>query len=237
MNLAIFDVDGTLADTSPIDAQCYVRAVSDELGVDLTDAKWSDFTSVTDSGISVEIFQRYLDRTPSAAELVALQRRFRDLLAEAARRQPDAFTEVAGAAAVLRRLRAEAEWSIAIATGSWQACAAVKLRAAGLAIDGIPAAFADDGTAREAIITTVLARARTAYRREHFGRVVSIGDAPWDVQTARRLGLPFIGVCAHGDPSALHRQGASHVIRDFTDVDVLRRALVEARVPASAPGT
>lgn len=234
MNLAIFDVDGTLADTSPIDAQCYVRAVSDELGVDLTDAKWSDFTSVTDSGISVEIFQRYLGRTPSEAELTALRFRFRDLLAAAAHRQHGAFAEVAGAAAALRRLRAGTEWAVAIATGSWQACAAVKLRAAGLDIAAIPAAFADDGTAREAIVTTVLARARETYRRPHFDRVVSIGDAPWDVQTARRLGLPFIGICAHGDPAVLREQGVSHVLIDFTDTDVLLHALVEARVPTEA---
>ena len=60
--------------------------------------------------------------------------------------------------------------------------------------------------------------------------IVSVGD----VQAARRLRLPFVAVCIHGDSSALRQGGVSHVIDDFTDGDVLRRALLEARVPAGA---
>jgi phosphoglycolate phosphatase-like HAD superfamily hydrolase len=232
MHLAIFDIDGTLANTSPVDARCYVRAVADELGVDLREAKWSDFTFVTDSGISVQVFERYLGRAPAAAELMRLQQRFHDLLAQAAREHPEAFTEVPGASHALRRLQADPQWAIAIATGSWRACALVKLTAAGLSIDGIPAAFADDGLAREDILTAAQARAQEAHGHARFSRVVSIGDAPWDVQTARRLGLPFIGVQAHADAIALDEWGASHVLHDFTDFDLLRRCLVEARVPA-----
>jgi len=239
MQLAIFDIDGTLANTNPVDAQCYVRAVKDELGVDLRDARWSDFTFVTDSGISVQVFERYLGRAPAAAELLQLQQRFRDLLAQAARDQPESFSEVAGASQALHRLRHDPHWTVAIATGSWHACALVKLAAAGLDIDGIPAAFADDGLAREDILTTAQARAqaraRDGYRQESFSRVVSIGDAPWDVQTARRLGLPFIGVQAHHDAVALEEWGASHVLRDFTDYALLLRCLADARVPVEVP--
>jgi phosphoglycolate phosphatase-like HAD superfamily hydrolase len=231
MQLAIFDIDGTLANTNPVDAQCYVRAVKDELGVDLRNARWSDFTFVTDSGISVQVFERYLGRAPSTAELLQLQQRFRDLLAQAARDRPESFSEVAGASQALRRLREDPHWTVAIATGSWRACALVKLAAAGLNIDGIPAAFADDGLAREDILTAAQARARDAHRQESFSRVVSIGDAPWDAQTAWRLGLPFIGVRAHRDAVALEEWGASHVLRDFTDFDLLRRYLAEAQVP------
>jgi phosphoglycolate phosphatase-like HAD superfamily hydrolase len=235
MQLAIFDVDGTLANTNPVDAQCYVRAVKDELGVDLRNARWSDFTFVTDSGISVQVFERYLGRAPSTAELWQLQQRFRDLLLQAARDQPESFSEVAGASQALRRLREDPRWTVAIATGSWRSCALVKLAAAGLNIDGIPAAFADDGLAREDILATAQARARDAYRQESFSRVVSIGDAPWDVQTARRLGLPFVGVRAHREAVALDEWGASHVLRDFTDYDLLLRCLAGARVPVEVP--
>ncbi len=109
----------------------------------------------------------------------------------------------------------------------------MKLRAAGLDIDDIPAAFADDGLAREDILNAAQARALEAHGQTRFARVVSIGDAPWDVQAARRLGLPFIGVQAHRGAVALEAWGASHVLRDFTDVDLLRRYLTEARVPAA----
>lgn len=237
MQLAIFDIDGTLANTNPVDARCYVRAVKDELDVDLRNAKWSDFTFVTDSGISVQIFERYLGRAPAAAELLRLQLRFRDLLAQAAREHPGSFSEVPGAAQALHRLRRDPDWAVAIATGSWRACALVKLQAAGLNIDSIPAAFADDGLAREDILTAAQARAQAAHGQARFSRVVSIGDAPWDVQTARRLGLPFIGVRAHRDAVALEEWGASHVLQDYTDFDLLLRCLVEARVPAPRPAS
>lgn len=235
MQLAIFDIDGTLANTNPVDARCYVRAVRDELGIDLSTAKWSDFTFVTDSGISVQVFERHLGRAPAAGELLRLQQRFRDLLAEAARAQPESFSEVPGASQALRRLRSDPEWVVAIATGSWRACALVKLAAAGLDIDGIPAAFADDGLAREDILNAAQARALRAHGHDRFTRVVSIGDAPWDVQTARRLGLPFIGVRAHPEAVALDAWGASHVLADFTDVDLLLRCLAEAQVPVDHP--
>jgi phosphoglycolate phosphatase-like HAD superfamily hydrolase len=232
MQLAIFDVDGTLANTNPVDAQCFVRAVAEELGVDLRTAKWSDFTYVTDSGITLQIFQRHFGRAPLAEEVSRLQRRFRDLLAESAQRQPESFTAVAGAASALQRLVRDRDWTVAIATGSWQACASVKLQAAGIDIAGIPAAFADDGIAREEILAAAQARACTAHRVARFHRVVSIGDAPWDVRAARRLGLPFAGVRAHGDPAELREGGASHVLRDFTDFNLLLRTLAEAQVPA-----
>ena len=231
MQLAIFDIDGTLANTNPVDARCYVRAVHDELGVDLSNARWSDFTFVTDSGISVQVFERHLGRAPAAAELLRLQQRFHDLLAQAARERPESFSEVPGASRALRRLRDDPEWAVAIATGSWRACAVVKLHAAGLDIDDIPAAFADDGLAREDILNAAQARALEVHGQTRFARVVSIGDAPWDVQAARRLGLPFIGVRAHRDAAPLDELGASHVLCDFTDFDLLRRYLAEARVP------
>ena len=235
MQLAIFDIDGTLANTNPVDSRCYVRAVSDELGIDLSNAKWSDFTFVTDSGISVQVFERYLGRAPAAGELLRLQQRFRDLLAAAAREQPSSFSEVPGASRALRRLRGDPQWAVAIATGSWRACALVKLGAAGLDIDGIPAAFADDGLAREDILNAAQERALQAHGHDHFSRVVSIGDAPWDVQTARRLGLPFVGVRAHAAAVALEEWGASHVLHDFTDFDLLLRCLAEAKVPSPRP--
>jgi phosphoglycolate phosphatase-like HAD superfamily hydrolase len=236
MDLAIFDVDGTLANTNPVDARCYVRAVAEELGVDLSAATWSDFTHVTDSGISQEVVRRYCGREPATDELARLQARFRDLLAAAARAEPEAFSAVPGAARALRQLTDHPSWAVAIATGSWRACADVKLRAAALDVAGVPAAFADDGLAREDILRTAISRALESYHQQRFSRIVSIGDAPWDVHAARHLGLPFVGVRTRGDAETLRRLGASHVIRDLTDLDLLLRCLAEARVPSPGLG-
>src|SRR2546426_412587 len=47
---------------------------------------------------------------------------------------------------------------------------------------------------RESIVKTAIARASVFYRCQQFERIVSVGDAVWDLQTAKQLGLPFIGV-------------------------------------------
>jgi phosphoglycolate phosphatase-like HAD superfamily hydrolase len=111
----------------------------------------------------------------------------------------------------------------------------MKLRAAGIAVDGIPAAFCEDGHSREEIVQTALARALEVNRPTTFDRVVSIGDGVWDVTTATRLGLPFVGVCADGG-HALQRWGATHVMNDLTDRGALLRNLEEAQVPGGHGG-
>lgn len=54
MHLAVFDVDGTLVDSSGINGRLYKEAVETELGIKVDD-DWSRYRHVTDSGILNEI--------------------------------------------------------------------------------------------------------------------------------------------------------------------------------------
>jgi phosphoglycolate phosphatase-like HAD superfamily hydrolase len=237
MNLAIFDVDGTLTNTNDIDALCYVRAVDTEFGIDAAGLDWGDYTFVTDIGITKQMFQERLGRVPSDDEVERLQGRLIRLLEEAHGIDPQAFAEVAGAAAALEWLRRQPDWAVAIATGCWQRSARLKLRAARIAADRIPAAFCEDGHSREEVVQAAWARAREAHGVDAFERVVSVGDGIWDVTTAIRLSLPFVGVRIDGREGTLRRRGVSHVVRDFTDTEALLRSLREAQVPGGdSPG-
>jgi phosphoglycolate phosphatase-like HAD superfamily hydrolase len=60
---------------------------------------------------------------------------------------------------------------------------------------------------------------------------VLVGDAGWDVRTARSLALPFVGVASGQDGDNLRTAGASHVIGDFLDVEQVLRCLEQATVP------
>lgn len=231
MRLVIFDVDGTLTRSTQLDAACFMRALEDEFGIVGIDENWSAYTHTTDSGICLEIFQRHRGRPPSPAEVTRLQRRFVDELESTLRATPGCCPEVNGAAAALATLRQHAGWAVAIATGSWRMAALLKLGAAGLPTDTFPAAFADDDIAREAILGTALARARVQYAQPGFERVVYVGDAVWDVRSAIRLGLPFVGIGGQRGAVALREAGASHVLRDFSDVDLLLHLLDEVPVP------
>jgi len=231
MNLAIFDLDGTLTQTNEVDALCYVRAVDEEFGIDATGMDWADYTFVTDIGITNQMFQERLGRSPSEDEVVRLQARLIRLLEEVHGGSPEAFSEVAGAAAALQWLHRQPDWKVAIATGCWQCSARLKLRAARIDADAIPATGGDHGHSREEVVQAALTRAAAAHGVETFERVVSVGDGIWDVTTAIRLKLPFVGVRIDGHEGALRRRGVTHVMRDYTDTEVLLRSLREAQVP------
>jgi len=155
-----------------------------------------------------------LQETLQETVLDALRRRFLAHLDGAL--AFDETRQVAGAAAMLARLRAEGH-TVAVATGAWEASARLKLARAGLAIDGCVLAACDDEPDRVAILRAAIARAGTAH-----DRVVYVGDGPWDVEAARTLGLPFVGI----DHDATGRLGgaACVVLRDYADGDAFIRA-------------
>jgi phosphoglycolate phosphatase-like HAD superfamily hydrolase len=204
MNLVVFDLDGTLTQTFAIDEQCFLRAFRDGLGIDDVDRNWSVYEHVTDSGVVDQVCRDRLGRDPAPTDVRKFVNCFVSLLERRYAESTDAFGQTPGAAKLLELLRQQSQWAVAVATGGFEQSARFKMQAAGLAIADLPAAFAEDGPAREAIVQAAVMRAASRYRRSHFDRIVSVGDAVWDVRTARRLGLPFVGVAmdAKGGPDA-----------------------------------
>ena len=141
------------------------------------------------------------------------------------------FAEVRGAAQALARLGRETEWAVALATGCWRDSAMLKLKAAGIEAEHLPAAFAEHGLSREAILRTAVSRAQQFYGQDHFERIVSVGDGQWDVQTAKNLGLSFVGVGNEDRELGLKRGGATHVLGNYSDYGQLIDCLREAEVP------
>jgi phosphoglycolate phosphatase-like HAD superfamily hydrolase len=232
-SLAIFDVDGTLTRTQAVDGRCFVEALALELAIADVATDWSAYVHTTDLGIAGEIVARHTGRAATAGELARVRARCARLLAAAVREDRAAFDEVPGAADLMRSLRTSARWEVAIATGGWRACARLKLRAARIDVRGVAAAFAEDGPARVAIVRAALARAGGAAR---FARIVSVGDALWDVRAARELGLPFLGVATKGAARALRTEGATEIVADLRDPRAVSRALARARVPLGRGG-
>jgi phosphoglycolate phosphatase-like HAD superfamily hydrolase len=140
---------------------------------------------------------------------------------------------VRGANHLLAMLR-ERGWGVALATGAWRRAAEFKLTAAGLDTGDVPRATAEDGPARVDIVNTAILRAERHYAST-FARIVMVGDGAWDVDTARALGLPFVGVAHGARADRLRTDGAMCIIPDFSAVlDVIQR-FEEASVPLGAP--
>lgn len=235
MNLALFDVDGTLTQTNEVDGACFERALREALGLSGFPTDWSRYEHATDSGIAEEAFRLCRGRGLEPGETDRARRRFLELLLAEAERDPALFAETPGAAAALCRLAAEPGWRVAVATGCWRQSALLKLRLAGFPLDGalagLPVASADDHVPRIEIMEHALTLAAEAHGTPGFERVVYLGDALWDVTACVRLGLPLVGVGRGERAAALASAGVTHVFPDFADHGRLRRALEEATVP------
>lgn len=231
MNLAIFDIDGTLTQTDQVDEICFVQALADAHGITGISTDWAEYPHTTDSAITFHVFQETLNRVPEEIELLKFKTRFVSLLEDYCLKSPALFGEIVGASSMLRRLNQELEWRVAIASGSWRVSGELKLKVAGIQLDDFPAAFADDGLSREKILKSVVLRAQHHYQQSHFDRIVSVGDGIWDARTARNLRFPFLGVGSEKRRKMLQQAGATHVIRDFTNYVEVLRCLAEAGVP------
>lgn len=231
MNLAIFDIDGTLTNTNTVDDECFIKSLSEAHGITKVSTDWAGYSHTTDSGITQQIFQERFGRDPEEPELDKLKFCFVGMLKDQFQANPSSFVETAGASVALGGLKREADWAVAIATGSWRESALLKLRAANIDFDGIPCAYAEDGLSREEILLSAVSQALQQHRVSGFAKTVSIGDGLWDVRTARRLEFAFLGVGGGGRAAILDRAGAKHVVEDFADYGQLVRFLEDAEVP------
>lgn len=231
MNLAIFDIDGTLTKTDHVDDICFVQALADAHGITDVNTDWAAYPHTTDSAILSYVFQEQLNRAPEQAEVQNFKRCFLGLLEDHRAKDSSLFTQIDGAGSMLRRLNQEAQWRAAIATGGWRVSATLKLTVAGIDVNEFPAAFADDGFSREQILQSAILKSQMQYEQLRFDRVVSVGDGLWDVRAARSMNFSFVGVGSGTNEEKLRRAGASHVLTDFSDYGKLLSSLSEADVP------
>jgi phosphoglycolate phosphatase-like HAD superfamily hydrolase len=231
MNLAIFDIDGTLTETNAVDEICFVQAFANAHSITEINTNWMQYRCVTDSGIMSQIFDERFGRSPDDDELQNYKSCLINLLETHRSRDSSLFAEIPGASRALTRLNQETEWAVALATGCWRVSAELKLKAAGIEAEHLPAAFAEDGLSRETILQTAMSRAQRSYSQSHFEKIVGVGDAVWDVQAAGNLGIAFLGV-GKGDRGLRLRQvGATHVLESYSDYQKLIDCLRKAEVP------
>ena len=231
MNLAIFDIDGTLTETSAVDEICFVQAFADVHSITQINTDWMEYRYVTDSGIMFQIFHERFGRPPAASELSNYKSCLVKLLETEWAKDSSLFAEISGASRALTRLNQEREWAVALATGCWRVSAELKLKAAGLHTEHLPAAFAEDGLSRETILQTAVSRAQHSYSQSRFERIISVGDALWDVQAAAHIGIPFVGVAKGDRGLRLRHAGATHVLDGYSDYEQLIDCLRNAGVP------
>lgn len=194
MNLIIFDIDGTLTQTSEVDAKCFAQAIKDALGVADINTNWSSYRYSTDSGLIKEIYEEFLQRKPSHGETNAIRDCFVNNLKHEWLKDKALYNPVLGAETIFQQISQLANWHLAIATGGWKQSALFKLDSANIAHAEIPKAYADDHVERIEIINTAIKHAQTRNGINQYQQIIYVGDRLWDKRAAEQLNIGFIGV-------------------------------------------
>jgi phosphoglycolate phosphatase-like HAD superfamily hydrolase len=236
MNLVMFDIDGTLTQTFAVDADCFVRALTEVSGFEGISTDWASYQHTTDSGILNEVYQSRLGRPPELDEICAVRDRFIQLLNQAVSLSPGVFAAVPGAQNFIDYLLLSG-YAVSLATGGWQNSACLKLAIAGLYVEGLPAAFADDALSRRDIMQCSYRRACEAYGVTRFDAVTYIGDGLWDAKASLSLAYSFIGIGLGDQALRLAELGAADVLTDYSDIERAKAALLRlwpVRIPNAA---
>jgi len=205
----MFDIDGTLVDSTGFDTKLYVEAVRSVLRVDI-DSNWNNYEHVSDSGILEQVLRDARPASEHATLAARVQERFVALVGDHVRRAPAAVREIAGARRLVERLLGLPNVRVGIATGGWEPTAKLKLAHVGIGIERIGFASSSDARARTDIM-------RLAAQRALHGaacvRATYFGDGAWDRRASAELGYDFVAVGG----------GVSHPIAytDLCDADAI----------------
>jgi phosphoglycolate phosphatase-like HAD superfamily hydrolase len=212
MTLVIFDIDGTLTDTTGIDDFCFFKTFFDLFRINLIGANWSNYVNVTDPGITYEVFQEKMERLPTDEEIRKVKEYFINLLKLSWELTPERFSEIPGAKEIIWKLQ-ERGHKIAFATGAWHDSAIIKLKSIDIDPTEFPFGNADYSHSREEIIKHVVTISQKFYSSD-FGKITYIGDGKWDYETCKKLKVDFIGIDSKNN-GQLKKLGAETVFRNF----------------------
>ncbi|MCI5054924.1 MAG: haloacid dehalogenase-like hydrolase [Flavobacteriales bacterium] len=218
MKLLIFDIDGTLTNSTNVDDECYVKAFYATFKIDLLPYLGYDMINVTDWGIAEEVFQGIHNRSISNEELMELRENFVGLLKSACDDNPEVYSPVPGSLDFLKHLERNDQYEIAIATGSWSDSAAVKLGALGYDYENIPFSNCDLFISREEIVKDAISKSKAHYGLTSFHSITYFGDGLWDYKTCKNIDVPFVGIDVLKN-GKLKEAGADHVFENYLNID------------------
>lgn len=192
--LIIFDIDGTLLDSTDIDSECYIQSLDIEFGIKGINDDWTIYKNATDSGIFEEIYNQYYDIYPEPYDFIKHENGFYNIYNKKLTDNLYSFSEIPGANKIIYLLKSLPCYFIAFATGSYKKTALLKLKQFNITEDEFPITTANDSKQRENIVKLSIKKAEGLYKVDKFDKIISIGDEIWDIKTAINLTLPFIGI-------------------------------------------
>lgn len=193
--LIVFDIDGTLTDTAGLHGKLIAQCIVDS-GVSHFNSDWNSYSHHTDSHILRHIYeiqngQSFSQETVRAYDSL-LEKRYREL------HEQKPISQITGATDLLTAL-AQSEIPFCFATGGLRKSAELKLIAAGIPFESSQISAANDFETRIEIVRDSVRR-RAEKSAHPVSRIISVGDGPWDLETAREAGMDFVGVTVNATP-------------------------------------
>jgi phosphoglycolate phosphatase-like HAD superfamily hydrolase len=226
MRLILFDIDGTLINSSRIGRAALGQALIDVFGT-AGALETYVFAGKTDRRIVHDVMTA-AGWTPAdvAARLPALDER----MAAAGQTLFTAETvwPCPGVVELLGALRRRDDAATALLTGNIRQTAPLKLAAAGIDPDQFVAgAYGSDSLERDELFAIALERAVAATGRQFTGQdVIVVGDTPADIRCARYGGGRAIAVATGPySPEILQAQQPDHLFADLARTEDVIRAL------------
>ena len=181
----MFDIDGTLINSSSFEDDLYIQAVSSVIHQTF-DVNWENYTHVSDAGILDQIIK--VNDILYSRESIHLKVKtyFINLIKKHLENEP--VKQIPGASEFINYLKVMKNVEIAIATGGWEETAKLKLRSAGINISGISFASSSDHKQR----IEIMRQAELRCVQKKFSSKTYFGDAIWDKRASKKLNYNFI---------------------------------------------
>lgn len=196
MKYIIFDIDGTLTNTTEIDDLCFTEAIAATFNFTSFNTNYGHYENTTDSGILNQLSLERRNRPCTVTEIENFIDCFCGLLENVYEKDPGHFREIPKAAKTIHALTHHEDLRVGLATGGWKQSALFKLQCAGISIEDCSAAsFAQDAFARHDIISHTISK----MNKRHGGLpelsdIIYVGDGNWDYRATLQLGIKFIGI-------------------------------------------
>ncbi|WP_051312968.1 HAD family hydrolase [Sporocytophaga myxococcoides] len=220
-NLLIFDIDGTLTDSVFVHQSGFKNALKYS-GISDYDSNFSGYKHHTDSFIFKTIFESYQKCPCTETDI----KNFSHALYQEIQKELDAKSigEIDGALKFINYILFESDFALVYATGSLEKPALLKLAHTGFPLSESLLVSSDKLQTREEIVEASIIRAMGYFENQRFDKVIALGDGLWDLQTAKKANLGFIGIGAK-NKQILYDHGASVVFDDFIDFKAIINCL------------
>ena len=185
--LVVFDIDGTLTDSLKLYHKVVIKCLKD-MKIEEVNTDFFSYKYHTDSYTLKVNYENFFNKKYH----VKLLDEFENRLFNELQKYPKTI-EIKGAKKCVDDLLSYG-FAIAFATGSLPKPAELKLQHCDIWYDKSLIATSKISFAREPFVLQAIENSKSYYKNNKFEHIYSVGDGIWDLETAQKLNLEFIGI-------------------------------------------